>query len=49
MIIPSDNNNTCEQKLNEILNPFRTPFWINEHRWFVRCQVLLVHFTLYFE
>ncbi len=27
-----------EKKIDEILNTFRTPFWLDEHRWFVRCE-----------
>jgi hypothetical protein len=38
MSIPSRNNIDCEQKVDEILNSFRTDFWLNEHRWFVRCH-----------
>jgi hypothetical protein len=27
-----------EQQIDEILNLFRTPFWLNKHQWFVRCD-----------
>ncbi|CAF1582188.1 unnamed protein product [Adineta ricciae] len=27
-----------EVQMNEILNSFRTKFWIEEHQWFVRCH-----------
>jgi len=27
-----------EQQLNELLNSFRSHFWLNERRWFVRCH-----------
>ncbi|CAF3338917.1 unnamed protein product [Rotaria sp. Silwood2] len=27
-----------EEKVDELLNTFRTPFWLNERRWFVRCE-----------
>jgi hypothetical protein len=27
-----------ENRIDEILNTFRTPFWLDEHRWFVRCE-----------
>ncbi|CAF4435810.1 unnamed protein product, partial [Rotaria sp. Silwood2] len=28
----------CEQRIDEILNTFRNQFWLDEHRWFVRCD-----------
>ena len=27
-----------EEKVDELLNTFRTPFWLDERRWFVRCE-----------
>ncbi|CAF3919566.1 unnamed protein product [Rotaria sp. Silwood1] len=27
-----------DEKVEELLDTFRTPFWLNEHGWFVRCQ-----------
>jgi hypothetical protein len=36
-------NTDIEQQVNQILNLFRTPFWIHEHRWFVRCHWDLIH------
>ncbi len=33
-----DDEINIENKVNEILNTFRTPFWLDEHRWFVRCE-----------
>jgi hypothetical protein len=32
------NNNNKEIELNQILDSFRTKFWITEHQWFVRCH-----------
>ena len=32
------NNQNKEEKLNEIIDSYRTRFWINEHQWFVRCH-----------
>ena len=29
-----------EEKVDEIINSFRTSFWINERRWFVRCYTV---------
>jgi hypothetical protein len=26
-----------EKRIDELMNSFRSSFWINEHRWFVRC------------
>ncbi|CAF1494086.1 unnamed protein product [Adineta ricciae] len=34
---PSDNPDK-EEQLNELISPYRTNFWINEHQWFVRCH-----------
>ncbi|CAF1241747.1 unnamed protein product [Rotaria sordida] len=38
MITPSFIQN-IEKHADELINSFRTPFWINEHEWFVRCFV----------
>jgi hypothetical protein len=27
-----------EQRVNDLLNSFQTPFWIDEHHWYVRCH-----------
>ncbi len=27
-----------EHQINELLDSFRTPFWLDKHRWFVRCH-----------
>lgn len=32
------NRNNSEEQVNELLNTFRTSFWLDEHRWFVRCE-----------
>ncbi|CAF2933159.1 unnamed protein product [Rotaria sp. Silwood2] len=32
------NNENMLQQLEEILNTYRTPFWLNEHCWYVRCD-----------
>ncbi len=26
-----------EEQVNGLIDSFRTPFWIDEHQWFVRC------------
>ena len=31
-------NSTGEQLVEEILDTFRTPFWLDEHQWFVQCD-----------
>lgn len=33
-------NDWADKQVNELLDTFRTDFWINEHRWFVRCDTL---------
>jgi len=30
-----------ETQVNELLDSFRTPFWLDKHRWFVRCHWIL--------
>ncbi|CAF4288132.1 unnamed protein product [Rotaria sp. Silwood2] len=32
------NNENKENQLNEIVDSYRTNFWINEHHWFIRCH-----------
>ncbi|CAF0892840.1 unnamed protein product [Adineta steineri] len=29
---------TGEEQVEQIVNTFRTPFWLDEHRWFVQCD-----------
>ncbi|CAF0909115.1 unnamed protein product [Adineta steineri] len=36
-----------EEQLNELLNSFRTSFWIKEHQWFVQCDWFLLGITNY--
>ncbi|CAF4669522.1 unnamed protein product [Rotaria sp. Silwood2] len=33
-----EENGYTKQQLDELFDTFRTPFWINEHQWFVRCH-----------
>ena len=33
-----DKEKNCEERIDEILDSFRNQFWLNEHRWFVRCD-----------
>ncbi|CAF1200181.1 unnamed protein product [Rotaria sordida] len=33
-----ENNNTIEETIDELLSSFRTPFWLQEHQWYVRCH-----------
>jgi hypothetical protein len=33
-----DSDNDKEQQIDEILNLFRSQFWINKHQWFVQCD-----------
>ncbi|CAF4721268.1 unnamed protein product [Rotaria sp. Silwood1] len=42
-----------EEELNEILDSYRTPFWLIDHQWFVRChwelknnEILVYFYTL---
>jgi hypothetical protein len=28
-----------QERADELLNSFRSPFWIDEHQWFVRCAI----------
>ena len=34
----SGNENEVEEKINELLDTFRTVFWIEEHQWYIRCH-----------
>lgn len=36
-----DSNTNYEEQIDEILNSFRSPFWLNTHRWFVQCECSL--------
>jgi hypothetical protein len=38
MRFPPFNKQNKEEQLNEIIDSYRTKFWINEHRWFIRCH-----------
>jgi hypothetical protein len=33
-----DCDNNKEQQIDEILNSFRSQFWVNNHQWFVQCD-----------
>ncbi|CAF1347855.1 unnamed protein product [Rotaria sordida] len=33
------NNQNIEEQANELMNSFRSSFWIDEHQWFVRCFI----------
>ncbi|UJR24773.1 hypothetical protein I4U23_006147 [Adineta vaga] len=32
-----ENDDTIEEEIDKIINTYRTPFWIEQHQWFVRC------------
>ncbi|CAF3182681.1 unnamed protein product [Rotaria socialis] len=32
------NENNREEKINELINSFRSPFWLEKHKWFIRCH-----------
>ncbi|CAF2522002.1 unnamed protein product [Rotaria sp. Silwood2] len=34
----NNSNNNIEEQIDLLLDTFRTPFWLNEHGWFVRCD-----------
>jgi hypothetical protein len=38
MKVFSFKHNNLEEALEDLLNTFRTPFWLNDHKWFVRCD-----------
>ncbi|CAF1394722.1 unnamed protein product [Rotaria sordida] len=38
MIDEIDNDYDKEEQINQILNSFRSQFWINNHQWFVQCD-----------
>jgi hypothetical protein len=38
MRYPLDIVDTREEEIDRILDSYRTPFWLIEHRWFVRCR-----------
>ncbi|CAF2897020.1 unnamed protein product [Rotaria sp. Silwood2] len=33
-----ENNDTIEEVIDKLLVSFRTPFWLQEHQWYVRCH-----------
>ncbi|UJR17817.1 hypothetical protein I4U23_004716 [Adineta vaga] len=33
-----EKENNREERIDEILDTFRSPFWLKEHRWYVRCD-----------
>ncbi|CAF3408147.1 unnamed protein product [Rotaria socialis] len=35
---PPSNNQNIDEKLNKIIDSYRTNFWINEHQWYIRCH-----------
>ena len=44
--------NAREQQVEQIVNTFRNPFWLDEHRWFVQCdwhpmfvRTIFMHFS----
>ncbi|CAF2563350.1 unnamed protein product [Rotaria sp. Silwood2] len=38
MYSTGSNDTNKDEFIDNLLNTFRTPFWLDEHRWFVRCQ-----------
>jgi hypothetical protein len=36
-VYPADRN--IQEKADELIDSFRSSFWIDEHKWFVRCAV----------
>jgi len=34
-----DANRFSKERIDELMNSFRSSFWIDEHRWFVRCLI----------
>jgi hypothetical protein len=41
MTISLSNQKNQEEKIDEILNSFRSEFWIKKHRWFIQCHWIL--------
>ncbi|CAF1158979.1 unnamed protein product [Rotaria sordida] len=42
------NDNMIDKKINQLLQTFRTQFWIDIHRWFVQCDLCeKEHYSLY--
>jgi hypothetical protein len=39
MSISRHNNKLSDQEIDALLDTFRTPFWFDEHQWYVRCDV----------
>ncbi|CAF1306797.1 unnamed protein product [Adineta ricciae] len=33
-----DKENNCEERIDEIFQTFRSPFWLDERHWYVRCD-----------
>lgn len=42
-----DFNQNIQEKLTELIHPFRSSFWIDKHRWFVRCFTCQTTIYLY--
>jgi hypothetical protein len=40
-------NKNIEEEVDEVINSFRSSFWIEEHKWFVRCFSLRTFINLY--
>ncbi|CAF3162832.1 unnamed protein product [Rotaria sp. Silwood2] len=38
MKVFSFRHNNMDEQLEDFLNTFRTPFWLDDHQWFVRCD-----------
>ncbi|CAF1417175.1 unnamed protein product [Rotaria sp. Silwood1] len=38
MLFHVDDNENKEQRVDDLLNSFRTRFWLEEHQWYVRCD-----------
>ena len=41
MSISLTNQKNPEEKIDEILNSFRSYFWINKHQWFIQCHWII--------
>ncbi|CAF4216327.1 unnamed protein product [Adineta steineri] len=37
-LCPSTDNQGNEEKIDQFLATYRTPFWIKHHQWFIRCH-----------
>ncbi|CAF1018914.1 unnamed protein product [Didymodactylos carnosus] len=38
MLFRLNDNDNKEQRVDELLDSFRTPFWLEERQWFIRCD-----------